>query len=227
MKRRLTAVARFLFRNFGWKVFSIAVATLLWVLTVADPELTASVNVPVEFKGIPKNLEISSDVPDQVHLEVQGPSGRISGAAMAGTAVVLDLTSIDKPGERTFTLSQANIELPDGVALRRAIPGQIRIALEPRESRIIPVQVRFAGPPPRGYRIASQQVTPEGVRVTGPASRVQNVQSAQTDPIDLSGAEDSAQFRINVFVDDPQVRLESQPSVNVRIRVERIAQPAR
>jgi YbbR domain-containing protein len=226
MKRRLRILTRFLFRNFGWKVFSLAIASLLWLLTVADPELTASVNVPVEFKGIPKDLEISSDVPDQVHLEVQGPAGRISGAGMTGAAVVLDLTSIDQAGERTFTLNETSIELPPGVTLRRAIPGQIRIAMEPRESRVVAVHVRFAGPPPKGYRIVSQEVIPEGVRVTGPASRVQNVQVAQTDPINLSGVIESAMFRINVFVDDPQVRLESQPVVAVRVRVEKITPPA-
>jgi YbbR domain-containing protein len=213
---------QFVFRNFVWKLFSVALAALLWMTTVADPELTASVNVPVEFKGIPKNLEISSEVPDQVHLEVQGPSGRISGASIAGTAAVLDLSSIEKPGERTFTLSQANIQLPAGVTLRRAIPSQIRLAFEPRESRTVPVQVRFTGPPPRGYRVASQQVTPEDVAITGPASRVQQVEAVHTDPIDLTGVVDTAQFRVNVFVVDPQVRLES-PTVTVRVRVENIS----
>jgi YbbR domain-containing protein len=77
-----------------------------------------------------------------------------------------------------------------------------------------------------GYRILKQEVYPEVLRVVGPQSRVEELQSAETDPIDLSGVLNEAELRVNTFVADGQVRIEGPSVVRVRVIMERIARPA-
>lgn len=60
----------------------------------------------------------------------------------------------------------------------------------------------------------------------GPQSRVEQLQSAETDPIDLSGIIGESEVKVNTFVEDAQVRIEGASLVRVRIVMERIAQPA-
>ena len=213
---------RLLFENLGWKFLSLALAILLWFAIVGEPELATSVSAPVEYRNLPRELEISSDVLERIHLEVRGPSGKLQPSRMADTTVVLDLSSAAHPGERTFTISQRNVNLPAGVVLSRAVPAQLRLRLERRLSRAIPVQVRYAGPPPAGYRVVRQEVQPASVQVTGPESRVNQVEAAQTDAIDLSSVVGEASFQTQTFVGDPQVRLESSPAVSVKVVLERI-----
>jgi YbbR-like protein. len=143
-------------------------------------------------------------------------------AALATASIVLDLGGIGGPGEQTFTLDESNINVPAGVQVTRIVPSQIRLKFERRISKELLVEPRFAGPPPEGYRIAGQVVTPTHLRVTGPASRVTLLSTAETDPIDISSTVGSAEFRATVFAADPEIRFESTPVVSVHVILEKI-----
>jgi YbbR domain-containing protein len=220
--RFLTIPMRFLTTNFGWKLFSLLLSVGLWFAFIAESEIATSITVPVEFKNLPKDLEISSDVPDRLNLKVRGPSARMRSAELLQSSVMLDLASIARPGEQTFTLDQSTVDLPTGVILSRAVPSQIKLKFEKRVSRGIPVQVRFAGPPPHGYRVVSQDISPAQVQITGPQSRVDQLASVQTDPVDLADTVSNGEFRVSTFIPDPQVRFESSPIVTVRVMLEKI-----
>ena len=59
---------RWLTNNFGWKILSIAVAFLLWLAIVGEPEQSMAISVPIEYKNIPTDLEISSEVPEKLRV---------------------------------------------------------------------------------------------------------------------------------------------------------------
>src|ERR1700682_2453331 len=92
--------------NFGWKLLSLAIAIILWYTVVGEPELATSLTVPVQYKNNPRDLEISSEVPDRVRLEVRGPSQKLNPSSLSGSAVILDLSTFHQPGEQTFTISK-------------------------------------------------------------------------------------------------------------------------
>ena len=133
-----------------------------------------------------------------------------------------------QPGEQTFTISANNLTLPPGVSLVRVVPSQIRVRLERRITKDVPVEVRFAGPPPAGYRIVHQDVQPSTVRILGPESRLEHIGAVQTDPVDLSSKLANAEFRVPVFLPDGLVRFEdSNPIVTLRVTLEKIPQGQR
>ncbi len=208
--------------NFGWKLLSLLAAIVLWLALVGDPELTTTISVPLEFRNLPRELDINSETPEVVQLELQGPSAKLSRSKTANIAVLLDVSTVNKSGEKTFTIGPANLNLPAEVQMTRAIPSQVRLRFEHRRLREIPVQIRFSGPPPDGYRVKSQDVIPERVRVVGPESRVLRVQTAETDPIDLGGMDGDQEFETSIFVSEPLVRLESQPLVRVKVTLEKL-----
>jgi YbbR-like protein len=213
---------RLLFANFYWKLLSVGIAFGLWYFMIGEPELVTSQSVPVFYKNLPPDLEIGSDVPDRVHLELRGPASKLSAAGLAETAVVLDLSNVNAAGERTFTIDPASMSLPRGVTFLRSVPSQLRLRFERIASKSVEVQIRTSSSPPPGYRVKSEQPLPERLRITGPESRVQDVAAAQTDPIDLSGVYSQATFHVQAYVTDPQVRFEASPAVTVRVTVEKI-----
>ena len=210
---------RLLTKNIGWKLLSIALAILLWVAIVHDPELATSISAPVLFRGMPQDFEISSELVDQVQLEVRGPSGQLTPKSLSDAAVVLDLGNVERPGDRTYTIEQEDVSLPHGVIFARAVPAQIRLHFERRVSREVPVRVRYSSPPPLDYSVERQVVTPDTLRLLGPESNIQQIGFVVTDSIDLSSVVGSAQFQVNAYVADPQVRFESPPVVTVRVHV--------
>ncbi len=213
---------RFLKTNVSWKLFSLLLSIVLWFTFVAESETAVSIAVPVEFRNMPRDLEITTEVADRLYLKVRGPSARMRSSDLAQASVVLNLAPVVRPGERTFTLDQSTVHLPAGIVLTRAVPSQIRLRFENRLHRRVPVEPRFEGLPPRGYRVARMETSPPALTIAGPESRVQLVSAVPTDAIDLSGTVSSGEFRVSAYVSDSQVRFEGSPAVVVRVILEKI-----
>jgi hypothetical protein len=210
------------FEHIGWKLLSLAIAIFLWVIFVGSPALITSVSAPIQYQDMPRGLEISSDVPEGVYLEIQGPSARLGTYELSGTAVVLDLRNVRLPGEYTFTIDSDSVRVPTGLHLVRAVPAQLRLTFERQMQNEVPVRVRFAGPPPAGYQVGAL-VQPPLVRIIGPESRVRDIGFAETDPIDPNQVRNQTKLRVHTFIRDPHVRLLSSPVVTVEIHVEKTA----
>lgn len=213
---------RILTHRWPYKLFSVIAASVLWLLIVEEPEVGTSILVPVQYRNMPKDLEISSDVRDRIHVEVRGPASKLTPAGLDDASVVLDLGFVRSAGERTFPVKE-NMHIPMGVALDRAVPAQVRVRFEKRVTREVPVVVRI-GKPPAGYEIVSQQVSPGRLRLVGPESRVREVESVETDPVDLTETNESEEFLVQTYVADPQVRVDGDGRVAVRVQLARIGQ---
>ncbi|MDX1982672.1 MAG: CdaR family protein [Bryobacteraceae bacterium] len=196
--RRLTT-------NLWLKLISLAIAMLLWYATVGPQETTTGASVPIQLRNIPRDMEISSELPDSAYIEVRGSSRRLDELEKA--LVIIDLSGISRAGERTISILDGNVSLPAGVQFQRAVPSQIRLHFEPRLTREVPVVVRYATIPD-GYQIQRQQVSPASVRIVGPESRVNAIDRVQTDPIELPPDDEELTFRLHAFAGDAQVRLE-------------------
>ncbi len=212
---------RLITRHFGWKLGSLTLSVLLWLAILGEPELVTTHTAPILYKSLPRGLLIGSDALDQVRVELRGPSGKLSPDRLAEMAVLLDLSDVKGPGERTFTLSDADFHLPQGVTFLRSVPSQLRVQFARMLSREVPVNVRFSAPPAPGYRIVSQQTVPDKLRIAGPEGRVNAVTGAETDAIDLSGIIENKEIKASAFISDPQVRFEVSPVVTVKVIVEK------
>jgi YbbR domain-containing protein len=213
---------QFLTHNLGWKLLSLVIAVAIWIAVAREPELATSLSVPVELKNIPDDLDIGSAVPDRVHLEVRGPSGRLSRDNLADAAMILDLADAHA-GERTYTLRAANFNLPTGVSFYRAVPSQITLRFDHLASQSVKIFPRYSKPPQAGYRIRAYVLEPESIRIRGPEERVKRIDRVWTDPVDLSGVVSAAEFHTHVNVGDAQVRLDAPTAITLKVTLERSA----
>ena len=212
MKQMLT-------RNLGWKLLSVLIALALWIAVAREPELATSLSIPVEFKNIPDDLDIGSNLPDRVHIEIRGPSGRLSRDNLADTAMILDLADA-RAGERTYTIHATNLTLPSGVAFYRAVPSQITLHFDRLVNRVVDVRPNYTKIPD-GYHRTGELVDPAQVRIRGPEARVKNISQVLTDPLDLSGVVGETQFRTHVNLGDSQVRLEASTVITVKVTIQK------
>ena len=208
--------------NVGWKLLSLALAVVLWIAVAREPELATSLSVPVELKNIPEDLDIGSNVPEQMHLEVRGPSGRLSRADLADAAMILDLSDAHA-GERTYTIRPSNFNLPSGVAFYRAVPSQVTLRFDHLAAQNVKIFPRYSKPPQAGYRIRAYVLEPENIRIRGPEERVRRIDRVWTDPVDLSGVVSSTEFHTHVNVGDAQVRLDGPTAITLKVTLERTA----
>jgi hypothetical protein len=214
MKKRLLWIWELVSYNPGWKLLSIAVAVALWVSVASEPQLATIVTVPVQYKNLPDELEISSEPPGAVALELIGPSGQLQGAVHP--AVVLDMSGV-QPGERTYAVGNGNVKLARSVHLVRAIPSELRFRFERRASRLVTVAPHFANEGQNGYDVANWKVEPRQLTVVGPVSHVTRMRSVSTDAADVSAVYGSSEFRVNAYTGDPYVRFAGSPQVSVTV----------
>ncbi|HET9321994.1 MAG TPA: CdaR family protein [Bryobacteraceae bacterium] len=213
---------QFFTHNLGWKLLSLVIAVAIWIAVAREPELATSLSVPVELKNIPDDLDIGSSVPDRVHLEIRGPSGRLSRDNLADAAMILDLADAHA-GERTYTVRATNFNLPTGVSFYRAVPSQITLRFDHLASQSVKIFPRYSKPPQAGYRIRAYVLEPENVRIRGPEERVKRIDRVWTDPVDLSNVVSAAEFHTHVNVGDAQVRLDAPTAITLKVTLERSA----
>lgn len=204
--------------NWAAKGLSVLIAFLLWVALVDDPELIETVTVPVEYRNLSGSLDLSPDVPDRVQLQVRGPRGRLNEVSAERTNIVLDLAGMQTPSARTFTVQEGTLNLPPNVTLVRAMPSQLRVKLERRMYKDLPVTVVFEQPLPKGLRVSATEVSPAFIKVVGPESRIVIATALTTEPIDLSEVNVLKPIRVNVLLTDPELSIVGSALVMVRLQ---------
>src|SRR5579863_5680366 len=162
----------FITRNLLWKLLTLVAAFGVWLNVANEPELATIVSVPVEYNHFPKDLEISSDIVENIDLEARGPSGQLRGLHDSRIAAIVDFAGVTAPGERTFTLTNAELKLPRGIELIRTIPAQLRFKFERRATRSVAVTVPLSGKLPEGFSIAGVDINPPQLQIAGPESHV-------------------------------------------------------
>ena len=203
-------------RNLTWKFGALACSFLLWLAINGANDLTESVSVPVQYRNIPQNLDIGSELIEQVHLILRGPSLLLSRASTNPSPVVIDLAGAKGPGERTFAITAANVRLPGGVMLERALPGQIRLRLESRTHKLVQVHVRVDHVP-EGMLATVDEVSPSMLTIVGPENRVRPIVDVEADPVDVRALEPGGRARTVAYVPDARVSFTTAPSIAVRI----------
>jgi YbbR domain-containing protein len=204
--------------NIPAKIFSILIAFLLWVALVDEPELIETVTVPVEYRNLSSALDLSPDAPTRIQLQVRGPRGRLNEVSPDRTNIVLDLGTMLQPSARTFTIQDNLINLPPTVTLVRAIPSQLRVKLERRVYKEIPVILAFEEDPPSNLKIVSTEISPNQIKVVGPESRIALTNSISTEPISIKDVVAGAPIRVNVLLTDPELSIVGSALVTVKLQ---------
>ena len=120
-------------KNWSLKLLALAISFLLWTTYTAEPFSEVGYLVPVEFRNVPPNLEISGDVPTQVHLRVRGRSGLLRRLTPADLSLAVDLSSLPA-GATLVHLAPDQVTVPYGATVVSIAPSEVRVRLVPRRT---------------------------------------------------------------------------------------------
>jgi YbbR domain-containing protein len=218
-------VRRYVLHNLWLKLLSLALAVVCWFAVTHEPVAEVAVDVPIEFRNIPQNLEISSEVVPRAQIRVRGPQRVIRHLQPADIYAVIDLSGV-RPGERTYDLTSGEVHKPAGLEVVQVVPSQFHIAFDWRETREVPIQPRVIGKFAEGYQIARIEVNPSKLTIIGPKKRVDLIDAAITDPVDVSGAMNQASFVRHAYVSDPLIQAATPDPVRITVIMERSVAPS-
>jgi YbbR domain-containing protein len=211
---------RYIFANFGYKVFSVAFAIALWWAISHDPKpAVVELTVPIEFHRIPTDLEISSLNIPEAQVRVRGPERLVHDLRTRDLHVEVDLSDV-KAGERTFDLTAQQVRLPQELQVMQIVPSQVRLSFDHSATRTVEVRPRVIGTFAAGYRMAKVVASPPTITISGPQQRVEAVEAATTDPVDATGVMNRNTFVTNAYVSDPLVQLVKPAPIHVTVIME-------
>jgi len=208
---------RHIFHNLTLKLTSLLLAAGFWLAVSSSPPSEVALNVPIIFRNMPANLEISSENLPSAQIRVRGPEAIVRRLQAADVSAEIDVTDI-KPGERTFGLTH-QIHVPDRLTIAQVVPSEIHVSFDARATRSVRVEARFIGEAPPGYK-PKFQYDPAAVEITGPQKQVSTVQVATTDPVDITGVVGSLSVARHAYVSDPLIQVSSPRSVRITVTME-------
>ena len=212
-------VRRHVFHNLTLKITSILLATGLWLAVASSPPSEVAMSVPIIFRNMPSDLEISSEHIPTVQIRVRGPERVVRRLQAADVRAEVDLGGM-KPGEHTFDLTKA-IAVPDKLEVAQVVPSEMHLLFDIRATRWIPVQPRVVGSFPAGYHLADARPDPDKVEIIGPKKEIDAVDKAITDPIDVTGLLDTITVMRPAYVSDPLIQVTDPHPVRVTITVQK------
>lgn len=211
---------KLLLSNLRLKLLALAFAAALWFFVAGQSDTEVGFLVPLGFKGIPKEMVMTSTPPGDVEVRVVGPRLIINNLSPSEIITEIDLSGA-KEGLNTYSLQSRNVSTPIGVEVLRVRPSSIDVRLENIVSLSLPVRVRVKGKPARGYRVADVTAAPRSVAASGLKRYLEEAGAVYTKPVDISGAASSASYAAELDIPQHEFRSVSADKVNVRVTIER------
>ncbi len=211
-------------RNGGLKLAAFGLALFLWVLVRVGAPGERDLLIPIDIRlDDPSWVVVGNPVPATVLVRFRGPPTEIFRlTGLDGMSLAVPIAEVSDK-EMTIPLQAGWVPLDGyrGVQVEDIVPSAIDVQLDRMATRTIPVRVSARGRLPDHLALTrTLSVTPNLVRVSGAARLVEQFDTLDIVPVDLSDVEE--QTTVETVVDTAGMgRVTVVPSVvTVRIPAE-------
>jgi len=207
--------------NIPVKLLAILLSFCLWFVVSAprrEPVSERSFAAPLSLVRMPRDLVITTPVPDSVTVRLRGRATDLRALSSQNLEVTLDLNWVTS-GEAEITLGRQAIAVPPEIDVVSMEPSKVRFRVEQIRQKVVAVRPFLVGQPPAGYIPGDPTVNPDHALVSGPASLVRNLNEVATERIIMTGRTDTFVQNVTVTTDSPLVRVIDPPAVEVTVPV--------
>jgi YbbR domain-containing protein len=195
--------------NLPLKVLSVFLAFTLWFVVSAPRRESVSERafaVPLSLVGMPRDLAITTPVPDTVSVRLRGRISDLRALSSQNLEVPLDLKTV-VAGDITITIRPQSINVPPQVEVASIDPNKVRFRVEQVRQRVVPIRAFLVGQPPGGYSVGDAAISPDHALVSGPASQIRNLSEVATERIIMTGRTESFTQNVPVVSDSSLIRI--------------------
>ena len=176
--------------NIGLKVSAVLLSVFLWFFVASRGQSEISFEAPLEFRDIPADLGIVSSSTKNVMLTVRGQERFVKSLNATNVGVFIDMSKA-RVGEGIYHVSKEDIKVPFAISVTGVEPSAIKVKLEERMTKSVPVKVSIIGTA-RGNATVSVTVDPKNVIISGLKSEVSQIHDIKTEDVDISDIADTA-----------------------------------
>jgi YbbR domain-containing protein len=206
------------FRHFDLKLWSIALAAMLWMVISGGEAVERGIRVPLELQQFPAGLELQSEPPALIDVRVRGDSTMLSRVGPGDIVALLDLRGA-RPGQRLYQITPEQVRAPFGIDVVQVNPPTLTLVFENSAVRRLPIVPPVEGEPAPGFVAGTPVVSPETVEAVGPEGAVAQASNAITEPVSVAGAHADVTESVTVGFADPAIRLRTPQVATVTVPV--------
>lgn len=206
------------FENLGLKLLSVLLAVFLWAVVVGEQKVDVTMNVPLEIKGLPRDLVMVNEPADTLEVRVRGPKTLVS--TLSSSEIMLpELPKNFVEGENIISVRPEMVRAPRGIEVVEVAPHRVRVILDAIVEREVEVSPRMEGAPPKGFVVKRVTPSPPRVRMAGPRSDLRRLSRIYTVPINLDGHNASFSTRAMLEPVGRQVRALDDTPIIVAVEI--------
>lgn len=210
---------RAIFNNLPLKLVSLALAFILWVLVMGGKRsIIEFKDVPLQFKNLPPAMSLTGDTVDAVNVRLRASDTILNTLSTGQIDISLDLSNVTH-GEQYIPITFDKIRVPFGAEVIKVTPPTIRLLVERKLEKEIPIVPNFGGSLAPRYKLIRFSLSPSRVTITGAESEVQEVGEATTDLIPLEGRKEGFSGVVNIAVAHPNVSIIGQRTTQVSVEI--------
>ena len=208
------------FSDLRTKVFVVVLITIAWLMITGRQGEIITVSAPLRFHDLPDNLALIRSEPESVDLQLKVLSSIIPTPQPSELIADMDLSSI-KEGTNGVTVRHEDIKLPLGVVVSAVTPSTVKVTVDRKVAKEVPVKVSTSKWLPGRRRLQNVKAIPARVVVEGPQHLIDRIESVQTEDVDLSGITQSSIMGKKLLQPSASVKFIKGDQVQVTIEVSR------
>jgi YbbR domain-containing protein len=195
--------------NLPLKLLSVFLAFVVWFAVSAprrEPVSERAFAAPVSLVRMPRDLAITTPVPDTVSVRLRGRVSDLRSLSSQNLEVTLDVSWVT-PGEAVITLTPQAMSVPPQIDVVAMEPTKLRFRVEALRQKVVPIRAFLIGQPPPGYNAGDPALVPDHALISGPASQIRNVTEVATERIIMTGRTETFLQNVTVVSDSSLVRI--------------------
>lgn len=164
----------------------------------------------------------TGDYTSTVTVSIRANTEQISSVHSNELKAYVNLNNIAKSGEYNLPVK---INVSDEILAFdpfeiKVKPEYIKIKVEPKDLKFVPIEPSIVGEPAHGYEIKSISVTPRELEVTGPLSIVENTGKIYTEKVDVEGLTKKQTFEVGYKTLNKLLSVEEDGIIEVVVNIE-------
>ena len=206
-------------KDIGVKITFVILAMFIWLFFAGEKESIISYTFPIEFRNLPKNLELLNTSVDNAEVQLSGSRHLLLQLKPERVGLSIGLEN-SGPGENILSLTSKNLSIPPGLKVTKINPSELTVIMEGRESKTVSVQPEWVGTLPEDKEILSFIIMPDKATVVGVPSALKGISSIATEPIVLSAINESSVIEIGIILPTESVKFPSDSPKKVKVELE-------
>lgn len=214
-------------RNWGLKLFSLLLALILWMTLIPPEKIFSKKNltIPLVIHNIPSGMELVRKPPNEIDVTIEAPNRYIDRITPVNVMAKLNLENATIIQE-DYTINETMISIPAGVRAEviKISPNTVNLKLEKTKEILLDVEPDIIGIEKlkEGLKIEKIETIPSQVSIIGLESKVRDDYKVRTSPIDISAITETTEFKANLILPSPDLRLASSlTKVKVTIYIQK------